>query len=192
MPVGPGHSPGRRREPEHCSRRRKAYASHRPNISTVELQSLLSDDDAVSPVIGVVLMVGVTVILSAVVAGFVLSAFDTREPPPQVTFSYDYETESSNGAADGSLTIIVSGGETFAADQVSFSGTDLGTDGGDPNAGSEWHERAVGGAGPDSVIGGGQRAQLEGLSDTFDLEIVYLAPSGGSASVLSTRSGPAP
>lgn len=60
-----------------------------------------------SPVTGVVPMVGVTVILSAVVAGFVLSVFDTKDPPPQVTFSYDYETESSSGAANGSLTILI-------------------------------------------------------------------------------------
>ena len=157
----------------------------------MRLQSLLCDDDAVSPVIGVVLMVSVTVILSAVVGTFVLSSFDTGDPAPQVTFTYDYEVESSGGAADGNLTIAISSGEAFSASQVTFSGTDLGTDG-DPNAGSEWHERAVGGAGPGSFIGAGQRAQLDGLSDTFDLEIVYTAPSGGSASLLSTRSGPVP
>jgi FlaG/FlaF family flagellin (archaellin) len=160
-------------------------------MSIVKLQSLHRDDGAVSPVIGVILMVGVTVILSAVVAAFVFSAVDTSEPAPQVSLNYDYEMESSSGAADGTLTLTVASGDVFTADQVEFRGTDLGTDGGDANAGSEWHERAASTTvGPESTIGGGSRAELSGLSDTYELELVWTAGGGGSSAILSTRTGP--
>lgn len=158
----------------------------------MNVQAVITDDDAVSPVIGVILMVGVTVILAAVLAGFVFSAFDAKEPAPQVTFTYNYEAESASGAGDGTLTITVSSGERFTASQVGFTGANLGTDaGGDPNAGSAWHERATDPAGPDSNIGGGQRARLEGLSDGFELELVWTAAGGGGSSVLGTQTGPA-
>lgn len=151
--------------------------------------SISGDDDAVSSVIGVVLMVAVTVILSAVVAGFVFSAFDQGESAPQVTFDYNYDAASSSGSADGTLTISVSSGERFAADQVSFRGTDLGTDGGDANADSEWHQRDAE-SGPESTVSAGQRATLEGLSDTFELDLVWTAADGGSSATLSTEAGP--
>jgi len=37
----------------------------------MNIKQLLNDDDAVSPVIGVILMVAITVILAAVIASFV-------------------------------------------------------------------------------------------------------------------------
>ena len=44
-------------------------------------------DRAVSPVIGVVLMVAITVILAAVLGTFALGLGDTRDPAPQASFS---------------------------------------------------------------------------------------------------------
>jgi hypothetical protein len=157
----------------------------KPREYVVRVQSLAGEDDAVSPVIGVVLMVGVTVILAAVIAGFVFSAFGTTERGPQVTFGYDYTPESTGGAADGTLSVTVTGGDRFAASQVTFRGEGLGT-----SADSAWHERALGTVGPESTVGGGQRAELTGLSDTFELEMVWTAADGARASVLSTRPGP--
>jgi flagellin-like protein len=43
----------------------------------MQLRKLLDDDDAVSPVIGVILMVAITVILAAVIASFVLGFGDS-------------------------------------------------------------------------------------------------------------------
>jgi len=42
----------------------------------MDLKKLFNDDDAVSPVIGVILMVAITVILAAVIASFVLGLGD--------------------------------------------------------------------------------------------------------------------
>lgn len=152
----------------------------------MRIQSLLGDDSAVSPVIGVILMVAVTVILSAVIAAFVFSAFDNREPAPQVTFGYDYSVESNPGAGDGSLTVTVTGGDVFTASNVEFRGVGLGG-----NAGSEWQTAAIGSVTGESTVGGGQRAQTDGLSDSFELELVWTADSGDSSTILSTRTGPA-
>jgi len=58
----------------------------------MQLKELLSDDDAVSPVIGVILMVAITVILAAVIATFVLGLGDqVSNTAPQAGFSFDFE-----------------------------------------------------------------------------------------------------
>jgi len=52
------------------------------------LENLLSDDRAVSPVIGVILMVAITVILAAVIGTFVLGlGQNVGNQPPQASFS---------------------------------------------------------------------------------------------------------
>jgi len=69
-------------------------------------QYITDDDDAVSPVIGVILMVAITVILAAVIATFVLGLGDqVSDSSPQASFSFDYESGSP-----GTLTITHDGG----------------------------------------------------------------------------------
>ena len=59
------------------------------------LERLRTDDDrAVSPVIGVILMVAITVILAAVIASFVLGLGDTDDPAPNIAFSSEGDNES--------------------------------------------------------------------------------------------------
>ena len=61
----------------------------------MEFNNLLTDDDAVSPVIGVILMVAITVILAAVIGTFVLGLGDqVQETPPNANFDWD---EKSSG-----------------------------------------------------------------------------------------------
>jgi len=57
-----------------------------------------SDDRAVSPVIGVILMVAITVILAAVIGTFVLGLGDQLgDSAPQASFSTDNVSGSTNG-----------------------------------------------------------------------------------------------
>ena len=66
-----------------------------------------STDRAVSPVIGVILMVAITVILAAVIGVFVLGlADDLGDGPTQATLSFD-----SDG--DSNLTIAHDGGDSL-------------------------------------------------------------------------------
>ncbi|WP_277540811.1 type IV pilin N-terminal domain-containing protein [Haloarcula laminariae] len=54
----------------------------------MDIKELLQDDDAVSPVIGVILMVAITVILAAVIATFVLGLGDSLgNQAPQASFT---------------------------------------------------------------------------------------------------------
>ncbi|MFC6722212.1 type IV pilin N-terminal domain-containing protein [Halobacteriaceae bacterium SHR40] len=65
------------------------------------LKTLIHDDDsAVSPVIGVILMVAITVILAAVIASFVLGLGDqTDDVSPNIQFDADYNVTTA-GAND--------------------------------------------------------------------------------------------
>jgi len=64
--------------------------------TTMKLQQLLSDDDAVSPVIGVILMVAITVILAAVIGAFVLGIGGEQSVAPQVQFDTEEKDEWAN------------------------------------------------------------------------------------------------
>lgn len=62
----------------------------RDKIQTMQLKALLDDTDAVSPVIGVILMVAITVILAAVIGTFVLGLGDqVGSSAPQATLNLD-------------------------------------------------------------------------------------------------------
>jgi flagellin-like protein len=66
----------------------------------MRVRELLRDDEAVSPVIGVIPMVAITVILAAVIGTFVLGLGDeVKEDAPSVRFSFDY-TEDAGGTHD--------------------------------------------------------------------------------------------
>jgi flagellin-like protein len=67
----------------------------------MQLKKLFKQDDAVSPVIGVILMVAITVILAAVIATFVLGLGEqVSETAPQASFSFDFEENPDNGTQD--------------------------------------------------------------------------------------------
>ena len=77
----------------------------------MNFKQLLTDDDAVSPVIGVILMVAITVILAAVIATFVLGLGDSLgNQAPQASFTCD----------SGSL--LHDGGDQLKGENLYFSG----------------------------------------------------------------------
>jgi flagellin-like protein len=79
------------------------------------LKNLFADDDsAVSPVIGVILMVAITVILAAVIASFVLGLGGNNEPAPQPTI------DSSVNGTGNNITLDVTGGDDFSASDASL------------------------------------------------------------------------
>jgi flagellin-like protein len=71
----------------------------------MKLHELFADDDAVSPVIGVILMVAITVILAAVIGTFVLGlGSDIQNNPPSAQFTFNQEDS-------GGLKITHDGGQ---------------------------------------------------------------------------------
>jgi flagellin-like protein len=63
---------------------------------------LFQEDDAVSPVIGVILMVAITVILAAVIGTFVLGlGSQVSQTTPQASFTFDNESSALAITHDG-------------------------------------------------------------------------------------------
>ena len=81
-----------------------------------KLESVFGDDErAVSPVIGVILMVAITVILAAVIATFVLDLGGDQEQAPQASFSFEKSGDV--------VTIRHDGGDTIPIAEISIEGT---------------------------------------------------------------------
>lgn len=118
----------------------------------MQFRELLADDDAVSPVIGVILMVAITVILAAVIGTFVLGLGDqVQNTSPQASFNFEFDTTSPNiivthdggdtidsastlevAGPDGSETYTDSGGNDISAgDQSEHSYSDIASSSGD-------------------------------------------------------------
>lgn len=72
-------------------------------------------ENAVSPVVGVMLMLVVTIIIAAVVAAFASGLFTSSSVAPQTVFSVDYHaTTASNGYdPSGYITWTHDGGDTL-------------------------------------------------------------------------------
>jgi flagellin-like protein len=81
----------------------------------MQIKRLLADDGAVSPVIGVILMVAITVILSAVIGTFALGLGTTQDTAPQSTWETDY----TDGATSDTLTLTHESGDPMDADRLS-------------------------------------------------------------------------
>jgi flagellin-like protein len=84
----------------------------------MKLKELLTDDDAVSPVIGVILMVAITVILAAVIATFVLGLGEqVSDTAPNANFEFDY-----NSSGNGEVTVTHTSGPAIDVNKLSFGG----------------------------------------------------------------------
>ena len=112
-----------------------------------------TDDRGVSPVIGVILMVALTVILATVLGTVVLDfASGVSEQPPQAAFGYEFDTVDNNVTIthisgdridNSTLRVQIDGeralgdgdggwsDEIAAGDSVTINGTDYGAGSGD-------------------------------------------------------------
>ncbi|UVE50483.1 type IV pilin N-terminal domain-containing protein [Haloferax larsenii] len=92
----------------------------------MKLKNLFTEDRAVSPVIGVILMVAITVILAAVIGTFVLGLGDqVQETAPQASFAFDYNGthlvvthESGESVTAGNVELVNSSSTTAWDDNV--------------------------------------------------------------------------
>ena len=90
----------------------------------IDNSPLKSNNRGVSPVIGVILMVAITVILAAVIGTFVLGlGQDVSQTAPQASITFENDTTEA-----GNITIVHEGGDTISADtKVTANGVDNGT-----------------------------------------------------------------
>jgi len=88
----------------------------------MDLKQLFTDDEAVSPVIGVILMVAITVILAAVIGAFVLDIGGSQESAPQVQWDWADDTSTT----PSQVIIEHGGGDTVNnPDQITLQGDNL-------------------------------------------------------------------
>jgi len=145
----------------------------------------LTDDDAVSPVIGVILMVAITVILAAVIATFVLGLGDqVSNTAPQASFGFDWDGEAGGPAAD--LTISHDGGDSVQANRVYIRG--------DPGIGTgpmsqTWDTYPGASAGPTSQVSAGNRIDVN-VGPAAEIDVVWQSGSGTDSATLGDWQGP--
>lgn len=88
----------------------------------MELNRLLTDEDAVSSTIGVVLMVAVTVILAAAVGSFALGiAGESAKKTPSAAIEIDWGVQISGGTAYDTVDITVLGGDSLQSKFVTVA-----------------------------------------------------------------------
>ncbi len=81
-----------------------------------KIKAMLADDRGVSPVIGVILMVAITVILAAVIGTFVLGLGDSLQQAPQAQLE-------ATASDDGDITLSHSGGDSLSANEINVTYT---------------------------------------------------------------------
>ena len=90
----------------------------------MNLKELFTEDRGVSPVIGVILMVAITVILAAVIGAFVLGIGGEQNATPSASISLDADVDDDD-LSDSTIEIVHNGGQTLELDdfQLSINGT---------------------------------------------------------------------
>ena len=151
----------------------------------MDLKRLFEEDDAVSPVIGVILMVAITVILAAVIAAVVLGIGGETQTTPQASFDFEYDSAGSK------LTITQNSGEVIRGTELHLRGDCDGSC--SPALGQTWSN--VGGAmsteiGGTSAVASGDRLTLNNVGSAYDIRVVWQPPDGETSATLSQDTGP--
>jgi len=158
----------------------------------MDLKQLFKDDDAVSPVIGVILMVAITVILAAVIASFVLGLGDsTTESAPQASFGWEYDNQPGpNG--QGVVTVSHESGSSIEAGNLVFRGDGIvnhaGVGSGDIVSSDQRWTRGVGGN-PNSNVNAGMSIAV-GVENDYDVSLIYQEPDKEQSTTLASDTGP--
>jgi flagellin-like protein len=130
------------------------------------------DGRGVTPVIGIVLIVAITVILAAVIGTFAFTAFDRdTKPAPTVGFEFDYDESS------GELTVTHESGNRFERANIEF----VRGSGGTPTVAEQW---------PTTVEAGDQTV-LSGIGSSDTIRIVWEDPrEQGNTATIGRWDGP--
>jgi flagellin-like protein len=181
----------------------------------MNIRNLINDNDAVSPVIGVILMVAITVILAAVIGTFVLGLGDqVSNTAPQASFTFDlednldYDTNNGGTTDDGDiLTITHDGGDSITASQLTVKSDvdadltdtrpgdgDVITGGSSAVSGSEAYDSTGIGSG-DDVSAGSTVYLYTGTTPDNELNgatvrVTWQSSNGGDTATLGKWTGP--
>jgi len=161
----------------------------------MELTKLLNSDDerAVSPVIGVILMVAITVILAAVIGTFVLGLGDqVRETSPNAQWTWEQSQPSALSSATGNYqaTVTQEGGQNVDPSSLSLTiASDNTPTTYDIKSASNWD----GTNSNDMIVAGTSFEVIDtsagtpvGLDQGDEVTVTWQSPDGGTSSTLTT------
>lgn len=170
----------------------------------MHLKQLFEDDDAVSHVIGVILMVAITVVLAAVIATFVLGLGEqVSDTAPQVTFEFEFnqtepagdeddsfgnefdDVELSSEVANGTLTIRHTGGPSVSPELLGAIGSSANVTNYDDF--SEVTEEDWADEGEDMSAGNSVDIFVQ-VNDEVD--VIWTSDDGGTSATLQGWDGP--
>jgi len=168
----------------------------------MRIKELFTDDDAVSPVIGVILMVAITVILAAVIASFVLGLGDSADNV-QPNSSFDFEFDSSNTVVEVTLT----DGDAVEYQELFIRGQEIDYSTSGPSSGpsTAWHNLYSGSSSPawDGIAvdetsppsGTDKASSGKGIivdvnNDAYTVEVIWENFDGDDSATLATDEGP--
>jgi flagellin-like protein len=149
----------------------------------MRVKELLTDDDAVSPVIGVILMVAITVILAAVIASFVLGLGDSAdEVQPNTSFTFDYDNDTDV------VTVTLSDGEALGTNETFIRGDGFSTSGvtGELGTNSSYTDDIN----TDGTWDAGESIDVQADGSDYTLNIVWESVDTDDSSRLQTDEGP--
>jgi flagellin-like protein len=144
---------------------------------TMKIKELLTDDDAVSPVIGVILMVAITVILAAVIGSFVLNLGGSlQDTAPQASFGFDYDTGANT------TTITHQSGDSIEAARLNTTGFS--------NGSQEW--TTAGSLNDDDSVSAGTSVTFTNGNawSGETLRVVWESQNGENSATLSQSTAP--
>ena len=181
----------------------------------MDVKELFTDDDAVSPVIGVILMVAITVILAAVIGTFVLGLGEqVQDTPPNAQFTTDYSSDSPGAGTvdfatgntdeldvdspDGTLTIKMTSGQAVEADELSIAGLDPSHDKTGSDISSDYGFGLTdddGGAGVSAPYSSGDQLSAGdtvkvAVNSGSEVKLIWTVDGGGQSDTLATWEGP--
>jgi flagellin-like protein len=150
---------------------------------TMELKQLFDDDNAVSPVIGVILMVAITVILAAVIGAFVLNLGGSQDAAP--TASWEWDNSSSGVELTMKSGTDVQAEEIFVKNNTGSKDYGSWADQGTISAGdSKWLVPA----GTDGKMKDSKGSN--GIASGVEFSVVWKSSSTDSSTVLDTYTTP--
>jgi len=153
----------------------------------MDFKQLIDDEKAVSPVIGVILMVAITVILAAVIGTFVLGLGDqVQSTTPQASFGFETSNVGDDNNGNDEVSITHESGDSIDTNnlELTIGGTTYYEGGNTAGSGVTYPTNTWDG---DSVSAGSTITVAED-SDAWNgdttVRVIYDSPDSDSSSTL--------
>jgi len=157
----------------------------------MQFSKLFDDDRAVSPVIGVILMVAITVILAAVIGTFVLGLGDqVQNTTPSASFGFDSSNLGDGDQYNDSVTVTHESGNSIEASALKVTvGSVTIYDDGSASAPTDGSASATfsGEMSAGDSITASEGGSTNAFSGETTVRVIYQNPESDSSSTLAKQ-----